>query len=59
MVATTLILLAGMVMTLTSALPGMAVYGGLIALAILLALLTDLFLLPGLIRSGLPRWSRR
>lgn len=51
MVATTVILLAGIMMTLTSALPGMAVYGGLIALAILLALLTDLFLLPGLIRG--------
>ena len=54
MVATTVILLAGMILTLTSALPGMAVYGGLIALAIVLALLTDLLLLPGLIR-----WSMK
>lgn len=54
MAATTLILLAGLVVTLTSALPGLAVYGGLIALAVLLALIADLFLLPGLIR-----WSMK
>ncbi|MCB1406532.1 MAG: MMPL family transporter [Rhodobacteraceae bacterium] len=54
MAATTLILLAGLVVTLTSALPGLAVYGGLIALAVLLALMADLFLLPGLIR-----WSMK
>ncbi|GAB4271521.1 MAG: MMPL family transporter [Pararhodobacter sp.] len=47
--ATTAILLAGLVVTLTSALPGLAIYGGLIALAVILALLADLFLLPGLI----------
>lgn len=54
MAATTAILLAGLVVTLFSALPGLAVYGGLIALAVALALLADLFLLPGLIR-----WSLR
>lgn len=54
MTATTVILLAGLVVTLTSALPGLAVYGGLIGLAVILALLADLFLLPGLIR-----WSLR
>ena len=48
--ATTVILLSGLVVTLTSALPGLAVYGGLMGLAVLLALLTVLFLLPGLIR---------
>ena len=50
MAATTAILLAGLVVTLFSALPGLAVFGGLIALAVALALLADLFLLPGLIR---------
>jgi len=54
MVATTAILLGGLVVTLASALPGLAVYGGLIALAVALALAADLFLLPGLIR-----WSLR
>lgn len=48
--ATTVILLAGLLVTLASALPGLALYGGLIALAVSLALLADLFLLPGLIR---------
>ena len=50
MTATTLILLAGLVVTLFSALPGLATYGALIALAVGLALLADLFLLPGLLR---------
>jgi len=54
MVATTAILLAGLVVTLFSALPGLAVYGALVALAVSLALAADLFLLPGLIR-----WSLR
>ena len=54
MAATTAILLAGLIVTLFSALPGLAVYGGLIALAVALALAADLFLLPGLIR-----WSLR
>lgn len=54
MTATTLILLAGLVVTLFSALPGLAVYGGLIALAVGLALLADLFILPALLR-----WSLR
>jgi len=54
MAAATLILLGGLVLTLTSALPGMAIYGGLIALAVCFALMTDLFLLPGLIR-----WSSK
>ena len=54
MAATTAILLAGLVVTLFSALPGLAVFGGLIALAVALALAADLFLLPGLIR-----WSLR
>jgi hypothetical protein len=52
--ATTAILLAGLLVTLTSALPGLAVYGALIALAVIFALLADLFLLPGLMR-----WSLR
>lgn len=50
MLATTAILLGGLVVTLASSLPGVAVYGALIALAVALALLADLFLLPGLIR---------
>lgn len=50
MLATTMILLAGLLVTLTSALTGLALYGGLIALAVSLALIADLFLLPGLIR---------
>lgn len=54
MVATSAILLGGLVVTLASALPGLAVYGGLIALSVMLALAADLFLLPGLIR-----WSLR
>lgn len=54
MAATTAILLAGLVVTLASSLPGLAVFGGLIALAVVLALLADLALLPGLIR-----WSLR
>lgn len=53
-VATTVILLAGMLVTLGSALPGIALYGGLIALAVAFALLADLFLLPALIK-----WSHR
>jgi len=40
--------------TLASSLPGVAVYGALIALAVALALIADLFLLPGLIR-----WTQR
>lgn len=54
MVGTTLILLAGLLVTLASALPGLAIFGGLIALAVGLALIADLFLLPGLMR-----WSLR
>lgn len=54
MAATTAILLVGLVVTLASSLPGLAVFGGLIALAVALALAADLFLLPGLIR-----WSLR
>lgn len=54
MAAATLILLGGLVLTLTSALPGMAIYGGLLALAVIFALMADLFLLPGLIR-----WSQK
>lgn len=50
MAATTAILLTGLTVTLFSALPGLAVFGGLIATAVALALLADLFLLPGLIR---------
>ncbi|WP_370226796.1 efflux RND transporter permease subunit [Pararhodobacter marinus] len=53
MAATTLILLAGLVVTLASSLPGLSIFGGLIALAVGLALLADLFLLPGLIRWSL------
>jgi len=53
MAATTVILVAGLVLTLTSALPGMAVYGGLLALAVTFALLADLFLLPGLLKWSL------
>lgn len=56
MAATTLILVAGLVVTLCSSLPGLAVFGGLIALAVVLALLADLFLLPAmLLRFG--AWS--
>ncbi len=54
MAAATMILLGGLVLTLTSALPGMAIYGGLLALAVTFALAADLFLLPGLIR-----WSTK
>ncbi|MBN8293136.1 MMPL family transporter [Rhodobacter sp. NTK016B] len=54
MAATTLILLAGLVVTLASSLPGLSIFGGLIALAVGLALVADLFLLPGLIR-----WSMK
>ncbi|GAB1378810.1 efflux RND transporter permease subunit [Pararhodobacter aggregans] len=54
MAATTTILFAGLAVTLASALPGLAVFGGLIALAVALALAADLYLLPGLIR-----WSLR
>lgn len=51
--ATTVILMGGLLVTGLSALPGVALYGFLIALAVLLALLADLFLLPALIRWGL------
>jgi uncharacterized protein len=54
MAATTLVLLAGLLVTLTSTLPGLAIFGFLIALAVLLALVSDLFLLPALLR-----WSLR
>ncbi|MEZ5751298.1 MAG: MMPL family transporter [Paracoccaceae bacterium] len=50
MTATTVILVGGLIVTLFSTLPGFAVYGGLIGLAVGLALLADLFLLPGMIR---------
>lgn len=50
MTATTLILVGGLLVTGFSALPGVALYGFLIALAVLLALLADLFLLPALLR---------
>ena len=53
MLATTLILAGGMMVTLASALPGVALFGGLIALAVVLALVADLFLLPALIRWGM------
>jgi len=49
MLATTAILVAGLVVTGFSAIPGVAVFGLLIALAVVLALLADMFLLPGLI----------
>lgn len=52
--ATTMVLMAGLVVTLASALPGLAIFGLLIAIAVALALLADLFLLPGLLR-----WSLR
>ncbi len=53
MVATTAILLGGLVVTLFSALPGVAIYGTLIALAVSMALAADLFLLPGLLKWSL------
>lgn len=53
MMATTAILLGGLMVTALSALPGVAIYGALIAMAVSLALLADLFLLPGLIRWSL------
>lgn len=49
MVATTAILLAGLLVTGLSAIPGVALFGLLIALAVALALVADIFLLPGLI----------
>jgi len=54
MTATSLILIGGLLVTGFSALPGVAIYGFLIALAVFLALLADLFLLPALLR-----WSLR
>jgi predicted RND superfamily exporter protein len=50
MAATSVILLAGLLVTTTSALPGVALYGGLIALAVSIALVADLFLLPAILR---------
>lgn len=50
MFATTVIVVAGLLVTAASAIPGIATFGALIALAVGLALLADLFLLPGLIR---------
>jgi predicted RND superfamily exporter protein len=58
MAATTLVLLAGLVVTLASSLPGLAVFGGLIALAVALALLADLFLMPALLLA-FGRWFAR
>ena len=52
MTATTAILLGGLAVTLTSAIPGAVLFGGLIALAVALALIADLFILPGLLRWG-------
>lgn len=52
--ATTMVLLAGLMVTLASALPGLAIFGLLIGIAVVLALVSDLFLLPGLLR-----WSLR
>lgn len=52
MIATTAILLGGLAVTLTSAIPGAVLFGGLIALAVALALLADLFILPGLLHWG-------
>jgi uncharacterized protein len=49
MVATTAILLAGLLVTGLSAIPGVALFGLLIALAVALALVADIFILPGLI----------
>ena len=49
MIATTAILLGGLAVTMTSAIPGAVLFGGLIALAVALALLADLFILPGLL----------
>lgn len=54
MTATSVILIGGLLVTGFSALPGVAIYGFLIALAVGLALLADLFLLPALLR-----WSLR
>lgn len=53
MAATTLVLMAGLLVTLASALPGLATFGLLIGLAVVLALLANLFLYPGLLRWGL------
>lgn len=52
MIATTAILLGGLAVTLTSAIPGAVMFGGLIALAVALALFADLFILPGLLQWG-------
>lgn len=51
-IATTAILLAGLAVTLTSAIPGAVLFGSLLALSVLLALVADLFILPGLMRWG-------
>ncbi len=53
MTATSIILIGGLLVTAFSALPGVALYGFLIALAVLLALAADLFLLPALLRWNL------
>lgn len=50
MIATTLILVGGLLVTWLSILPSVELFGGLIALAVTLALLADLYLLPGLLR---------
>ncbi len=51
-VATTAVLLTGFAVMLTSAIPGAVLFGGLVALSVLLALLADMFILPGLMRWG-------
>lgn len=48
-VTTTLVLLAGFAITMVSALPSVALFGQLTAAAMMLALITDIFLFPGLL----------
>ncbi len=54
MIGTSVILVAGLAATAISSVPGIPIFGLLVGSAILLALLADLFLLPGLVR-----WTTR
>ncbi|MGP6089902.1 efflux RND transporter permease subunit [Antarctobacter jejuensis] len=51
-VTTSLVLLAGFSVTMVSALPSVSLFGQLTAAAMMLALITDLFLFPSLLRWG-------
>jgi uncharacterized membrane protein YdfJ with MMPL/SSD domain len=59
LIATTLIIVAGMAMTLTSGLTTVMLFGALVVTALLMAMIGDLVFLPAIMAGPARRWFTR